>query len=247
MKKRRLLLILLALLLVVGIPTGFIVHEYRQERLNRDLIKAIYAQDTNKALMALEAGANPNAKEEDRPSTPTESFQRLFDQIFHRGAQNGDYRPRTALMLTFENNSWSDGIAPENPELVSVLLDHSADPNIKGPVDRTPFTCAAIFHYHHSLRLLLAHHADPNARDKDGNTALNYAFMFLSKPELHSDPETIHLLIQYGADVNVQNNSGITPLMEAIRFDDNAAMVQALLEAHADVNRKYAGGTPRSI
>ena len=65
MKKRRALLLpLLVFLLIVGIPTGYVMREYRRERLHRDLIVAIKADDTNRALAALKSGADGNAREE---------------------------------------------------------------------------------------------------------------------------------------------------------------------------------------
>src|ERR1051326_9456230 len=56
-----LLLTLLALLLLVGIPTGLVVREYRRAKMNRDLITAILEGNSKKALTTLGAGADPNA------------------------------------------------------------------------------------------------------------------------------------------------------------------------------------------
>ncbi|HLK55094.1 MAG TPA: hypothetical protein VKU00_00930 [Chthonomonadaceae bacterium] len=86
MKKRRsLLFTLLALLLVVGIPAGLLMREYRQEQANLDLIAAIKANDTDEALAALNAGADPNARDhtDDQPLPLGEHMKQLFDQLLH--------------------------------------------------------------------------------------------------------------------------------------------------------------------
>ena len=50
--------------------------------------------------------------------------------------------------------------------------------------------------------------ADVNLRNKEGKTALMYAFD-------RDDPDKVRLLLEYGADRNIPNKEGITPLQEA--------------------------------
>ncbi len=212
MKKRRLLFTLLALLLVVGIPIGLLVREYRHAQANRALVAAVKASNTQKALEALNNGADPNTTEVDAKSSSP-----------------------TALFLAFENTSWPGGLPPKNPELVHLLLDHEANPNIKGPDGRTPLMCAAFKEDVKGVHALLAHHADPNLRDNEGKSVLYYAFL------LHSNPEVLRQLLAYGADVNAQDDTGSTPLMHAT-FDPDPASIQILLAEHAEINHRDARG-----
>src|ERR1051325_6775348 len=100
-KQRTLLLTLLALLLVVGIPAGLLVREYRHEQASQDLIAAIKADDTPAALAALKAGADPNAHDHSYDKTLTfgEHMKQLLDKLLHPTVRTKlDTRP-TALLL----------------------------------------------------------------------------------------------------------------------------------------------------
>ena len=79
-----------------------------------------------------------------------------------------------------------------------------------------------------AVRSLLEQHADVNAPQPDGATALHWAAH-------RDDLETADLLIRAGANVNVANDYGVTPLSLACT-NRNAAMVDRLLQAGADAN-----------
>jgi ankyrin repeat protein len=76
-----------------------------------------------------------------------------------------------------------------------------------------------------TVRLLLDHGVDPNARD------------LLAETPLHrqSDPESIRELVARGADVSARDRLGRTPLMAMARFTRVMAGVQALLASGADM------------
>jgi len=80
----------------------------------------------------------------------------------------------------------------------------------------------------HAVRSLLREHADVNAPQADGATALHWAAN-------RDDLETAELLIQAGANVNASNDYGVTALSLACT-NGNAAMVDKLLKAGADPN-----------
>ena len=86
------------------------------------------------------------------------------------------------------------------------------------------------------LEVLLSAGADPNIKDKKGNTALHDAV-------LGSDEEVVLLLIQSGADVNASNNEGVTPLCFASGMG-LPRVVSALLERGANPNVRMEGVTP---
>ena len=84
---------------------------------------------------------------------------------------------------------------------------------------------------------LLKTHADVNAPQTDGATALHWAAYF-------EDAETAALLIRAGAKVDTANNYGVTPLSLAAG-NGNAAVIGQLLKGGADPNGAVrAGETP---
>ena len=84
---------------------------------------------------------------------------------------------------------------------------------------------------------LLKAHADVNAPQSDGATALHWAAYL-------DDADTAALLVRAGATVDAPNNYGVTPLALAAA-NGNAAIVTLLVKGGADPNRTVrAGETP---
>jgi ankyrin repeat protein len=79
-----------------------------------------------------------------------------------------------------------------------------------------------------AARALLQQHADVNAPQADGTTALHWAVY-------RDDLETSDLLIRAGASVKAANREGATPLFLA-SVNGNAMMIEKLLNAGADPN-----------
>jgi uncharacterized protein len=84
------------------------------------------------------------------------------------------------------------------------------------------------------VRALLAAHANVNAAEVDGTTAIHWAVQ-------NDDLELAQVLIQSGADVKVANRYGVAPLTLASRNGD-AAMIRLLLKAGADARYAAPGG-----
>ncbi len=76
------------------------------------------------------------------------------------------------------------------------------------------------------LRALIRQHADVNAAQPDGTTALQWAAHW-------NDLDAVQSLLQAGADPKRANRYGVTPLSEAAAVG-NAAIIEALLKAGAD-------------
>jgi uncharacterized protein len=85
-----------------------------------------------------------------------------------------------------------------------------------------------------AVRTLLRKHADVNAPQVDGMTALHWA-------AYQDDLESVELLVRAGANVKAASRYGITPLTLAITNGDSA-MVEMLLKAGADPNTTLPGG-----
>ncbi|MCX2741593.1 ankyrin repeat domain-containing protein [Pontibacter anaerobius] len=84
------------------------------------------------------------------------------------------------------------------------------------------------------LDTLLVHGADPNIKDKEGNTVLSQALH--ATIGQHIGILELEKLLQAGANPNVVNNEGKTPLMLACEIDANYEIILALLQANADVS-----------
>src|SRR2546423_15443789 len=85
-----------------------------------------------------------------------------------------------------------------------------------------------------TIRTLLKQHADVNAPQVDGMTALHWA-------AYRDDVKTAKLLVAAGANVKAENRYGITPLSMAC-VNGNTELVELLLGAGADPNTTLRGG-----
>jgi ankyrin repeat protein len=84
------------------------------------------------------------------------------------------------------------------------------------------------------VRALLKEHADPNAAQVDGMTAVHWA-------AYHDDAEAAKLLLAAGASAKAANRYGVTPLSLACT-NGIEQIVRALLKAGADPNAALRGG-----
>jgi uncharacterized protein len=81
---------------------------------------------------------------------------------------------------------------------------------------------------------LLKSHADVNAAQGDGATALHWAVQY-------GDAAMVEMLLHAGSRVNVANDLGVTPLYLACTNRD-ATMVEKLIRSEADPNAKLVNG-----
>lgn len=99
---------------------------------------------------------------------------------------------------------------------------------------KSPLATAAEKSDRTAIRALLKRHADVNAPQADGMTALHWAAYF-------DDLETAKLLVEAKANVSATNRYGVTPLSLACQNGDGA-IVELLLEHGADPNTTLRGG-----
>jgi ankyrin repeat protein len=160
----------------------------------------------------LHLGANPNSKNSD-------GFPILIDAM-HMGVQ-GLMGKRGEPSL----------------EIVTLLLDHGADPNALNRAWQTPLMAAAFAGDEELVKALLGHKANVNVGSEFGMTALMYA----------RGVPVIKLLLAAGATVNDKEIKGKTALHWAASQGD-ADGVKLLIEAGATVNAKDDKGvTPLAL
>jgi len=123
-------------------------------------------------------------------------------------------------------DKWYDAVRGTGPRLEALLVENAGGVNF---IDRrggvTPLMHAAALGSVDTMRALLDHGANLNARSAAGATALMWAA---------ADPAKVRLLVDRGADVKTASESGRTALMLAAMSDQSAETVRLLLARGAD-------------
>lgn len=123
---------------------------------------------------------------------------------------------------------------------VRKALDTGLSVNAANHVGGTALMSACACYCVEMVAYLLEIGAEVTLRTKDGRTALHASVG--STPSLpEKQQECVRLLLRHSAQVNVQDKSGITPLMNAAWFGC-ALCVPDLLKAGADVGLKDTQG-----
>ncbi len=151
------------------------------------------------AKMLVEAGAVPDVC--------AASAYGMHDRLRHILAEN----PALANDLSTGESPLGWSVYGAQPESAKILFEHGAI------ADRTPFDGfawrpAAMVASTAVTPVLLAHGADPDWRDGEGNTAMHRAI----RSRIVPDPaKFLRILLDAGADPNLLNHEGRTPLEEA--------------------------------
>lgn len=122
------------------------------------------------------------------------------------------------------------------------LLDGGANPNADNGNGWTALMLAAMNGNAGAVKVLLDHGADPNFGECEQGPPLAVAAMspFAALDEI----SIIRTMIDHGAEIDIPNGSGMTPLMYATR-EGNLVRAAYLLERGADANhRDTRGWTP---
>jgi ankyrin repeat protein len=176
--------------------------------------------------------ANVNAKNE---------FGSVLTQAIH-----GEAGPEFIQLLTKAgadvNLPFSEGRTPlrealywKKLEIAKVLISAGADVNAADREGKNALAIVADRQYLDLIPVLKAAKADMNATDGRGSTPLLEAIQW-NKTEL------AEALIANGAGINTADEDGETPLMYSIKWSGNITLIQALLNAGADVSAKNAQG-----
>lgn len=198
--------------------------------------KGFFAAVQARDLMALnaffDAGINPNAQDADGRTVLITAAARgdlqLVNLFLTRGVDVNvkDKRGYTAL---------SHAMEAMYEDVVEALLNRpELDPNCRG-LNGRPALLAYVWRDNKDrVEKLLAHGADVNIQDNDGDTALHGAAE-------NGDYEIIEMLLDKGANPNARNKQGGTPLMWAAVFG-NPEAARLLLNRGADPTMKDNDG-----
>lgn len=135
-----------------------------------------------------------------------------------------------------------DAAADGDLARVLELLEQGADANARLAGEGSPLILASHHGHHEVVRALLVAGADPNLVESKGPRKL--ARTALNAAARSGSTQTIHLLLEAGADVDAAPRGDATPLMTAASRGDDA-IAEILLTAGADADRRISGdGSP---
>ena len=138
------------------------------------------------------------------------------------------------------------------PEISMGLLDLGASIEQQDNLGYTPLISAALLGYPEVVKDLLDRGAKLEAKNHDGQTALMISVLgyatnqvdvnAISDNHWHSHwGKVIDILLKRGANVNVTDYKGVSPLFMAI-FSQNYQLCQKLINAGANPNHKLPSG-----
>jgi ankyrin repeat protein len=128
-------------------------------------------------------------------------------------------------------------LAREHFQTADLLRRNGADLDVRGRYGRNPLHAAAHSRNFEVVRILIEYHpAYIYDRSDGGSTPLHWA----SDGRYFKDG-IFRLLLEHGADINVQDNNGRTPLYVA-SLNGGLEVVRLLLELGADVKAKRNNG-----
>ena len=191
---------------------------------------------TRPSLVAAQGSSPPAVADDqistDEPASTTGTEDAPGDAENIRTGYAGHYSCRAFTGLA---KDLCIAASDEEPEEVKRLLKAGADVEARSSRSHTKgMTILQVAVWHgwsaRAVELLIDAHADVNATDHRGNTALIYATqnLVISLP-------LVELLIRSRADVNAKGEKGMTALMHASLHDSTSQVVSALVDAGADV------------
>lgn len=206
----------------------------------------------------LERGAEVNARDNNGASplhyAVGDGFRSVSELLLAKGANpNVSAKNVSAAGRNMSGTALHVAADRGDQGLVELLLANKAEPNATNPTGVTPLDLAIVSRDVSLAGYLLAHGADVNQKNQNGNqqgwTALHYAVV-------QNQKEMVELLVQNKADpnaametgsfggtspLNPPETTGYTPLLMACA-EGYSNIVASLLEAKADPNVETARG-----
>jgi uncharacterized protein len=162
----------------------------------------------------LRAKADPEARDDSKMTCVMIAASVEFPDIIRVLCEEGGANPNatshcneTALHLVGHQSTTNHDMTKTT---VLALLDCHADPNAQDSKGQTPLFSFTVLNAPATVKLLCSRGADPMHRNYAGKTPLHALFEVCLK----EDTATV-LVKRYKADVDAQDNDGVTPLMLA--------------------------------
>ncbi|KAM3935712.1 uncharacterized protein RB166_002855 [Leptodactylus fuscus] len=151
----------------------------------------------------------------------------VVDSLLAFGAQPDTSGPdgRTALRAA----AWGGHEGP-----IKALIRAGAEVDHVDVEGRTPLMAAAYMGHCTVAGILLESGANVNKCDVDGRSALAVACLCVPTGQRH--PQLVSVLLEHGADPELQDNEGLTPLLVAA-YEGQEEVAELLLEAGANPDR----------
>lgn len=246
-KSRNALFVTLATLAVLGVSFfGWVYKAKTRRELSIQLLGAVRNNDTEAVKSLLVRGADPNSSES------MEKQQSVWQQLAHAARHNdpSDFAKPTLAV----SSSWASVDLPpdkhdytaletavfldsENVDIIEALLKAGA--GVEGSTDdhRTPLMHAVRQGRLKTVQALLAHGANPLARDARGRLPVHHI------GSIGNSIAIIDLLLKQGNEVDAIDNENRTPLMShRIYARSNVTTLQYLVAKGANVNARSKGG-----
>ena len=131
-------------------------------------------------------------------------------------------------------------------EIIQLLIENSTNIDLRNNSGRTALHEASQRGQPNIIQLILSHNAEVDALDSGGSTPLYLAIpewrATASKPYLGAPCETVQLLLEHGAKINLQNHMGQTALHRASQHG-HLDIIRLILDHGADVDTLDSDGS----
>jgi ankyrin repeat protein len=110
-----------------------------------------------------------------------------------------------------------------NEKAIELLFLEGADVNILDPMGKNALLVSIGSHQIGYIKLLVSTGIDINSQNNYGNTALHYPIFNVLKNKMYLpySKEIVKNLVEEGADPNVKNKDGKTPMDLAVESEEN--------------------------
>lgn len=207
--------------------------EHPEQRLNRQLIAAVWKGRFEEIRELVRKGADPDTRRGPQCRT-----------LLMQACEQGDL---AAVRVLISSGAQAAGITDndmdtclhvaaggEKPELIDILIAKGAKTESRNKSHYTPLMVAASSGRTGNIRTLIGHDADVNATTKSGLSALHLA-------TLAGEADTVALLLKHGADPMAETHKNLTPLSIARRVNDPDVMEAYIAHfSHQHSQKVYA-------
>ncbi len=228
--------------------------------LEKNLIASAKENNSKSVKTCLSGGASPNAKDSLGNSAlviaVNNGNESMAEDLIRQGAYTSESYMRGMSVLMLAINKQMEKTA-------SLLIKNGADTTVQLSNGTNALMMASERNLANVVsEIILTRQVDINKKNKEGYTALSIAIKEgnievakllhkngavpgnIIEAAILSDIKISRDLLKNGADIEMRNDSGMTPLLVAFLSDDYS-LASFLLENGADINaRDYYGMTP---